>query len=72
MKSKVEVKKEYNDLIKQINQNKYDKWYSLKDLVAIKNISYKSLKNMIQRIFDKYHSQGTIKKEKGWRGREKP
>lgn len=65
MKSKIEVKKEYNDLIKQINQNKYDKWYSLKDLVAIKNISYKSLKNMVKRIFDKYHSQGTIKKEKG-------
>ncbi|MCM4151544.1 hypothetical protein DHD05_08080 [Arenibacter sp. N53] len=65
MKNKVEIKKEYNNLIKVINQNRYDKWYSLKDLVAIKNISYKSLKNMVKSIFDKYHPQGTIKKEKG-------
>lgn len=65
MKNKLEIKKKYNALIKVINQNRYDKWYSLKDLVAIKNISYKSLKNMIKSIFEKYQPQGTIKKEKG-------
>jgi hypothetical protein len=65
MKNKVKIKKEYNDLIKGINKNRYDKWYCLKDIVAIKNISYKSLKNMVKRIFEKYHPQGTIKKEKG-------
>lgn len=65
MKNKVEIKKEYNDLIKTINQNRYNKWYCLKDLVSIKNISYKSLKNMIKKIFEKYEPKGTIKKVKG-------
>lgn len=65
MKNKVEIKKKYNDLIKVINKNRYDKWYCLKDIVAIKNISYRSLKNMVKRIFEKHHPQGTIKKVKG-------
>lgn len=55
----------YNNLAKQINSNRYNKWYTLKDLVELKGISYKSLKNMVRDIYDKYHVLGNIKKEKG-------
>lgn len=65
MKNQLEIKKEYDTLIKVINQNRYDKWYNLKDLVVIKNISYKSLKNMVKSIFEKHNPQGTIKKISG-------
>ncbi|MCG7501770.1 hypothetical protein MHM83_07790 [Tenacibaculum sp. Mcav3-52] len=65
MENKKEIKRKYDDLIKRINQNKYNKWYCLKDLVTIKNISYKSLKNMVGRVYEMYESQGMIKKEKG-------
>jgi len=65
MKDKKEIKREFNQIIKELNKKRYDKWFCLKDLVAIKNISYKSLKNMIKRIYEMYHPQGTIKKLKG-------
>ncbi|MGY0391739.1 hypothetical protein ACW5R3_04135 [Bizionia sp. KMM 8389] len=55
----------YNSLAKQINSKRYNKWYKLKDLVEIKAISYKSLKNMVKDIYDKYHELGIIKKESG-------
>lgn len=56
------IKHQFNKLIKQLNQRKYNRWYNLKDLVELKAISYKSLKNMVGEIYRKYEPQGTIKK----------
>jgi hypothetical protein len=58
-------KEKYNTLVKQLNNNRYKKWYNLKELVELKAISYKSLKNMVQEIYNKYEPHGTIKKESG-------
>lgn len=63
MNKKENTRAEFNEIIKQINSKKYNKWYTLKDLVTIKNISYKSLKNMVKEVFDFYSPQGTIRKE---------
>jgi len=57
------IKHEFNRLVKQLNQRKYNRWYTLKDLVELKAISYKSLKNMVGEIYRKYEPQGTIRKE---------
>lgn len=63
MNKKENIKKEFNKIIKNVNSKKYNKWYTLKDLVTIKNISYKSLKNMVKEVYDIYNPQGTIRKE---------
>ena len=52
----------YNAIIKEINNKKFKKWYKLKDLVELKNISYKSLKNMVQKIYKTYNPKGLIHK----------
>jgi hypothetical protein len=58
-------KEQYNNLVKQLNNRRYKKWYKLKDLVELKAISYKSLKNMVKEIYNKYEPHGTIRKESG-------
>ncbi|RXP64551.1 hypothetical protein EC396_00825 [Lutibacter sp. HS1-25] len=63
MNKKDKIRTEFNEIIKQINSKKYNKWYTLKDLVTIKNISYKSLKNMVKEVYEVYSPQGTIRKE---------
>jgi hypothetical protein len=63
MNNKENIKKEFNKIIKNLNAKKYNKWYTLKDLVIIKNISYKSLKNMVKEVYSKYNPQGTIRRE---------
>jgi hypothetical protein len=63
MNKKESIKNEFNKIIKKANSNKYNKWYTLKDIVIINHISYKSLKNMVKEVYAKYHSQGTIRKE---------
>jgi hypothetical protein len=63
MNNKEIIKKEFNKIIKNLNAKKYNKWYTLKDLVIIKNISYKSLKNMVKEVYSKYNPQGTIRRE---------
>jgi hypothetical protein len=57
------TKEKYNELIKQSNAKKYNKWYKLKDLVIVKSISYKSLKNMVNKIYEEHYPKGTIRKE---------
>jgi len=59
----IEEKIKVNKMMRQQNAKKYNRWYMLKDLVIIKNISYKSLKNMVKGIYEKYSPQGTIRKE---------
>jgi hypothetical protein len=61
--NKENTQNDYNKLIKQINAKRYNHWYKLIDLVEVKNISYKSLKNMVKEIYNKYHPQGTIYKD---------
>jgi len=63
MNKKENIKNEFNQIIKKANSKKYNKWYTLKDLVTIKSISYKSLKNMVKEVYDTYSPQGTIRKE---------
>lgn len=58
-------KEEFNILVKKLNDRRYQKWYKLKDLVELKGISYKSLKNMVGGIYKKYEPHGTIKKVSG-------
>lgn len=60
-----EAKEKFNEIIKSKNDEKIDIWYSLKDLVELKSISYRSLKSMVKDVYDKYHDQGAIYKTKG-------
>jgi len=55
----------FNEIIKKKNDTKLDIWYCLKDLVEIKGISYRSLKNMVKPIHEKYKDQGAIYKKQG-------
>lgn len=57
------IKLEYNSLVKELNKRKFNKWYKLKDIVELKNISYKSLKNMVAKIYSIYHPMGLIYKK---------
>jgi hypothetical protein len=63
MKKKENIKEDYQELVKQLNNTKYNNWYKLKDLVVILNISYKSLKNMVGKVYEKNNPLGTIRKE---------
>lgn len=56
-------KEKFYDHLKRSNDKKLKRWYKLKDLVGLKNISYKSLKNMIKPIYDKYQKTGLIYKK---------
>ena len=53
----------FNKIIKDKNDMKLDIWYSLKDLVEVKGISYRSLKYMVKPIYAKYKDQGSIYKK---------
>lgn len=63
MNTKEEIKKDFNELIRINNSKKYNKWYKLKDIVTIKNISYRSLKSMVKEVYDTHNPQGTIEKK---------
>ena len=63
MNKKETIKKEFDKIIKDKNSKKYNKWYKLKDLVIILNVSYKSLKNRVKDVYKVYNPQGTIRKE---------
>ena len=47
MNKKENITIESNRIIKDKISKKLNVWYKLKDLVIIKNISYKSLKNIV-------------------------
>ncbi|MBZ9632606.1 hypothetical protein LB465_17645 [Salegentibacter sp. LM13S] len=53
----------FYQLLKTLNNKKLKKWYKLKDLVELKNISYKSLKNMVKDIYEKNKAKGLIFKK---------
>ncbi|CAM4111549.1 hypothetical protein [Gillisia hiemivivida] len=54
------IQLEYNSIIKNIYDNKFQKWFKLKDIVKLKNISYRSLKGMVAKVYNKYNDQGLI------------
>lgn len=56
-------KKRFDEVIKAKNDEKLDIWYSLKDLVELKGISYRSLKNMVKDVYEKHSDQGSIYKK---------
>jgi hypothetical protein len=56
-------KEKFFQLLKDNNDKKLKKWYKLKDIVGLKNISYKSLKNMIKPIYQKHSKTGLIYKK---------
>lgn len=58
-------KKRFDEVIKAKNDTKLNIWYSLKDLVELKGISYRSLKNMVKDVFVKHKEQGSIYKQSG-------
>lgn len=58
-------KKRFDEMIKAKNDKKLDIWYSLKDLVELKGISYRSLKNMVKDVYAKHKEQGSIYKQSG-------
>lgn len=58
-----EEKIKFNSLVRQLNNRRYKKSYKLKDLVEVLGISYKSLKNMVGEIYNKYEAHGLILKE---------
>ncbi|RKS56177.1 hypothetical protein BC962_1157 [Gillisia mitskevichiae] len=58
-------KEKFYQLMKESNNTRLKKWYKLNDLVGLKNISYKSLKNMVKPIYDKHSKTGLIYKRKG-------
>ncbi len=57
------IQLEYNNIIKNIYDSKFNKWFKLKDIVKLKNIGYRSLKGMVGKIHDKYKDQGLIYKK---------
>lgn len=66
MKINKEVdKKKFNEIVKSKNDNKLDIWYCLKDIVALKGISYRSLKNMVKDVYINHKDQGSIYKKNG-------
>tara|TARA_R110002049_G_scaffold307720_2_gene509182 strand:- start:996 stop:1571 length:576 start_codon:yes stop_codon:yes gene_type:complete len=66
MRRNIEINKNrFNTIIKSKNDNKLDIWYCLKDLVELKGISYRSLKNMVKDVYTKNKDQGTIYKKSG-------
>ena len=56
-------KQKFYELLKNSNDKKMKKWYKLNDLVELKNISYRSLKNMVIPIYKKHKSTGLIYKK---------
>ncbi|MBF4983252.1 hypothetical protein FNJ87_02510, partial [Nonlabens mediterrranea] len=61
--NKVKDKKRFDEVIRAKNNEKLDIWYSLKDLVELKGISYRSLKNMVKEVYANYSEQGSIYKK---------
>ncbi len=59
----LEEKRKFYELVRKSNKNTFKKWYKLKDLVELKNISYKSLKNMVKSIYEKHSKTGLIYKK---------
>lgn len=59
----MEDKLKFNSLVRQLNNRRYKKSYKLIELVDILGIGYKSLKNMVGEIYEKYEPHGLITKE---------
>lgn len=57
-------KEKFYEILKENNNKKnLKRWYKLKDLVKLKSIGYKSLKNMVPSIYKTYHPTGLIYKK---------
>lgn len=63
MNSIEKEKERFYDILKESNDRRLKRWYKLNDLVPLKNISYKSLKNMVGPIYEKYNKTGLIYKK---------
>lgn len=56
-------KERFYELLKESNDKRLKRWYKLKDLVVLKDISYKSLKKMIKPLYLKHSKTGLIYKK---------
>jgi hypothetical protein len=58
-----EIMEQYLSMSELTNKDIYHKWYNLKQIAMLTNISYKSCKNMVKEIYEKNKEDGTIYKK---------